>query len=248
MRRLIVKDLFLVVATIAFTIVVFAPSTWLGDWVAKNSRLRLVYPNGTVWNGTAMLAVSDGKLARLIPGQISWRFQWKVLATGSFALELRHAAVDDAIRVSYDGRGLNIDAGSALLPAGLLSVIGAPFNTISPGGMLRLRWKQLRFASEGFDGELSIDWRAAQSALSPISPLGDFRMTARANRGQGALQLTTLSGPLLLEGSGSMEAGRIRFSGTAAAAPDMRAGLNGLIGVLGPRSGDKVLLNWELQT
>lgn len=248
MRRRILKELALVLATIVFTLVIFAPSTWLGDWLAQNSRLRLVYPNGTVWNGTAMLAVSDGKLARLIPGQVSWHFQWKVLAVGSLALELRHAAVDGAIRVSYDGRALNIDAGSALLPAGLLSVVGAPFNTISPGGMLRIRWKELQFASDGFDGELSVDWRAAQSALSPVSPLGDFRVTARASHGQGELKLTTLNGPLLLEGTGSMDAGRIRFSGTADAEPHMRVVLNGLIGVLGPRSGDKVLLNWEVQT
>jgi hypothetical protein len=39
-----------------------------------------------------------------------------------------------------------------------------------------------------------------------------------------------------------MEGSRIRFSGTAAAEPAMRGALNGLLGVLGMRSGDKVLL------
>ena len=144
--------------------------------------------------------------------------------------------------------GLKLDPGSAHLPAGLLSVAGAPFNTISPGGTLLLRWDMLRMAGNGFDGDISLDWRAAQSALSPVSPLGDYRMVARVNEGQGDVTLTTLSGPLLLEGVGTISAGKLKFSGTADAVPHMRASLNGLIGVLGPRSGEKVLLSWELQT
>jgi general secretion pathway protein N len=103
-------------------------------------------------------------------------------------------------------------------------------------------------AGNGFDGEISMEWRAAQSALSPVSPLGDYRLVARANSGNGDLTLTTLSGPLILEGVGKFSEGKLQFSGTADAVPHMRASLNGLIGVLGPRSGQKVLLNWELQT
>jgi len=46
-------------------------------------------------------------------------------------------------------------------------------------------------------------------------------------------------------GAGSVDGERIA---AADAEPHMRASLNGLIGVLGPRSGQKVLLRWELQT
>jgi general secretion pathway protein N len=56
------------------------------------------------------------------------------------------------------------------------------------------------------------------------------------------LELATLSGPLQLEGRGKIEGSRIRFNGTAGAEADMRPALNGLLGVLGMRSGDKVLL------
>jgi len=153
------------VAAIVLITVLNAPVTWLGDWLAQNSRLRLVYASGTVWNGTAMLALSDGKQARLVPGRVSWQVQWRALFGGRIAVEIDHAAVDDVMRVSYDRTGLSLDPGRARLPAGLLSVAGAPFNTISPGGTLLLRWDRLQFAGNGFDGEISIDWRAAQSAL-----------------------------------------------------------------------------------
>ena len=195
-----------------------------------------------------MLALSDGKQARLVPARVSWQVRWKALFGGRVVIDVQHAAVDGAMRVSYDRSGLSLEPGRAQLPAGLLVVAGAPFNTISPGGTLHLRWDKLQFAGNGFDGEISMDWRAAQSALSPVSPLGDYRVTAQASGGEGDMKLTTLKGPLLLEGSGRIEAGKIRFSGTADAEPDMRESLNGLIGVLGPRSGQKVLLNWELQT
>jgi len=237
-----------ILATVVLVVAVNAPATWLADWVSQSSRLRLVYADGTVWNGTAMLALSDGKQARIVPDRVSWQVQWRALFAGRVTVEMRHAAVDEPLRLSYDRNGFYLDPGSALLPAGLLSVAGAPFNTISPGGTLFLRWETLRAAGNGFDGEISMDWRAAQSALSPVSPLGDYRVIARANGGKGDVTLTTLSGPLLLEGTGKITEGKLRFSGTADAEPHMRASLNGLIGVLGPRSGQKVLLRWELQT
>jgi general secretion pathway protein N len=237
-----------ILATVVLVVAVNAPATWLADWVSQSSRLRLVYADGTVWNGTAMLALSDGKQARIVPDRVSWQVQWRALFAGRVTVEMRHAAVDAPLRLSYDRNGFYLDPGSALLPAGLLSVAGAPFNTISPGGTLFLRWETLRAAGNGFDGEISMDWRAAQSALSPVSPLGDYRVIARANGGKGDVTLTTLSGPLLLEGTGKITEGKLRFSGTADAEPHMRASLNGLIGVLGPRSGQKVLLRWELQT
>jgi general secretion pathway protein N len=237
-----------VLTTVVLVTIINAPVAWLGDWLAQNSRLRLVYANGTIWSGTAMLALSDGKQARILPHRVSWQVQWRALFAGRIAVEILHAAVDGPLRLSYDRNGINLDPGSALLPAGLLTVVGAPFNTISPGGTLVLRWDKLRMAGNGFDGEISMEWRAAQSALSPVSPLGDYRLVARANSGNGDLTLTTLSGPLILEGVGKFSEGKLQFSGTADAVPHMRASLNGLIGVLGPRSGQKVLLNWELQT
>jgi hypothetical protein len=44
-----------------------------------------------------------------------------------------------------------------------------------------------------------------------------------------------------------MDEGGIRFSGTADAHPEMRASLDGLIGLLGQRKGDQVVLDWEIR-
>jgi hypothetical protein len=45
-----------------------------------------------------------------------------------------------------------------------------------------------------------------------------------------------------MQGKGKIEGSRIRFNGTAGAEAGMQPALNGLLGLLGMRSGDKVLL------
>lgn len=245
MSRFRVLSAMLAIAAVVVTCVFFAPAAWFGDLVAGHSRLRLVYPSGTIWNGSAVLGVSDGRSTRMLPGRIGWEFRWKDLMYGRMGVAIEHDTIEDAIEVSYDGRTALLGPGRALWPAAMLEILGAPFNTISPGGQLRIRWGESRLTRDGFYGTVQVDWDKAQSALSPVVPLGDFRVVLTANGGEGEASLTTLRGPLLLEGQGRMQAGTIRFSGTADAEPDMRASLNGLIGVLGPRSGEKVLLNWE---
>ena len=238
----------LVLLIVALTCVLYAPATWLSHIVSEHSRARMIYPSGTLWNGSAILAMGDGRSARALPGRIVWDVEWKEVLRGRLVVDFRHPSIEQAVRVRYDGRSVSLNQGQALWPAAMLEVLGAPFNTISPGGLLLIRWGDCRFSEAGFWGSVQVDWNDAQSALSPVVPLGDFRVVVDAAEGSGNAKLMTLKGPLLLEGEGRMERGQVRFSGTADAEPEMRARLNGLIGVLGPRSGEKVLLNWEYRS
>jgi general secretion pathway protein N len=248
MSRRVLWGSILVILTVVLTCLLNAPATWLGRIVSEHSRARLLYPSGTLWDGSAILAMGDGRSARALPGRIAWRLQWKEVLRGDLVVDFRHPSMERAVRVRYDGRSVNLNQGQAMWPAAMLEILGAPFNTISPGGLLLIRWGDCRFDEAGFEGSVQVDWNNAQSALSPVVPLGDFRVVLDANEGTGSAKLMTLKGPLLMQGEGRMERGQARFSGTADAEPEMRARLNSLIGVLGPRSGDKVLLNWEYPT
>src|SRR5258705_449328 len=86
------------------------------------------------------------------------------------------------------------------------------------------------------------DARDARWALSTVAPLGSYRLRIAGAGAPPTMELVTLSGPLQMQGKGTMEGSRIRFKGVAGAEPEMRPALNGLLGVLGMRSGDKVLL------
>ena len=127
----------------------------------------------------------------------------------------------------------------------MLSALGVPFNTVRPGGVLAVNWSDVEIREHGLAGEVRIDWRDAQSALSPVAPLGSYRLEIAGQGGAARLRLDTLSGPLRLQGSGTLKGGRVSFKGLASAEPDMRPALSGLIGLLGPRSGDDAILFLE---
>jgi general secretion pathway protein N len=224
------------------TAVARAPAAWVGDWLQSQGRLRLIDARGTLWNGTAMLALSDGRQMTLLPGRVAWRIE---LASGRLAARFAHPWLAAPLSLSLGADGVALKAGNAELPAAALTALGAPFNTARPGGVLELRWSDLDLRGGAFAGELQIDWRAAQSALSTVAPLGDYRLRVSGTGDGARLRLDTLSGPLRLEGNGSLKAGRVRFNGIASAEPEMRAALNGLLGVLGPRSGDNALLSLD---
>lgn len=235
--------LLLVAATVAAvaTVIVRAPAAWAGDWLEAHSRLRLVDTRGTLWSGSAMLAVSDGRRMALLPGRVAWRVDAAPLAAGRLSARIEHPWSATPLELSARAGGVALQSGRAQVPAAALAALGAPFNTIRPGGQLELRWTDLAVGREALSGSLQVDWRDAQSALSTVAPLGTYRLQV----GGGRIQLDTVSGPLQLQGSGSLRGLRVSFRGVASAEPEMRPALNGLLGVLGPRSGDNVLLALE---
>lgn len=230
----------LLVVSAAVTVVFRAPAAWLGDALEARSKLRLVDARGTVWHGSALLGISTGREITLLPGRVEW--QVDAIATNRISASVAHPWLGAPLALSLGAHGLGFAKGSARLPAGVLAGAGAPFNTLKPGGLLELAWTDGEIRGAALKGELQIDWRNAQSALSTVVPLGSYRLHIRGNGGMPTLELETLAGPLQMQGKGRMEGSRIRFSGTAAAEPAMQGALNGLLGVLGMRSGDKVLL------
>ena len=176
----------------------------------------------------------------LVPGRFEWRIE--DLSATRVAASLSHPWLTAPLRVAVGAEGLVFAKGAARLPAGVLASAGAPFNTLRPGGTLELSWSDSLLRGAAFTGEMQIDWYQAQSALSTISPLGSYRLRVRGSGEPPLIELQTLSGPLQMQGSGKIEGTRIMFSGTATAEAGMRSSLDGLLGVLGMRSGDKVLL------
>ena len=230
----------LLALTAAVTVVVRAPAAWLGDWLEGHTRVRLVDARGTVWHGSAFIGFSNGREITLVPGRIEWQVDG--IRPGGIGARLTHAWLSSPLQVSLAREGVAFAKGSARLPAGVLASAGAPFNTLKPGGTLEASWTDTVLRGAALTGEVQIDWRDASSALSTVAPIGSYRLRVTGRGDGSALELATLSGPLQLQGRGRIEGSRIRFNGTAGAEADMRPALNGLLGVLGMRSGDKVLL------
>ena len=236
--------------------VLFAPAAWLGTAVALSSQGRVVLneASGTVWNGSGQLVLSGGAGSRdatTLPGRIHWQLK----PTLTLDLQLLVDAdcctaqsVEILVSPRMDGLTAVVQPSQSNWPATLLTGLGAPFNTIDLQATLKLNtqvltleWlnKQLKL-----EGKAALDVIDASTRLSTLRPVGSYRLNFQGSQGAAApsLNLETLSGSLLLSGSGQLTGNRWRFNGEASAAPGFEAALSNFLDILGRRVGPRSII------
>ncbi len=236
----------------AVVLIAAAPAQWVAGAVnrASQGRLQIADASGSAWSGSGIVVLTDGSGAdaarAALPERLSWSMAVLPLITGTLEITLQHpSALAQAlvIRAPLGARRASLSAAQLRLPAGLLTGLGAPFNTLRPGGMLQLSWDQVRLDSRGLHGAVVAEWQQASSSLTPVSPMGHYRLVADGFAPGARLQLQTVNGPLELIGDGTIDdGGRLHFKGraqpVAGTDPVIRTQLAGLISLLGQRSGD----------
>jgi general secretion pathway protein N len=215
------------------------PAAWIAPQFAKATQghVHLVDPAGSLWRGSATLmlaAGSDTSAATLLPGRIEWRTAFWPLFTGRVRMQMRQTeAMPDPVFVDATPRGALLSPGAIAVPASLLAGLGAPFNTLDLQGEVRLSWSDWRsFNREAF-GQLTVTLDDMSSSVSRVKPLGSYRVVIQAEGAAAALDLSTLKGPLMLSGHGTLSTGSTSFQGTASAGPDSLDNLAGLLNLLG---------------
>ena len=243
--------------SIGATALVMAPAQWVASAIAQatGDRIVLAEATGSVWQGQASVVLSPGQdagIARIgLPEALSWQLSpWRLLA-GTIDLTLTHpSALLQPLQLRADLTGrVELLATTARLPAALLAGLGAPFNTIKPGGVISLAWQRLEIHRGRMQGDVVGEWQFATSALTTVAPFGNYRLLAEGGFPGTRLTLSTLAGPLELVGDGTIDeqwnfrfAGRARaFSGVDAST---RAQLAGLVLLLGRREGDSAILSF----
>ena len=231
----------------------FAPATWLAGWVRSAScgHVLLSDARGTVWNGSARLALAGGagsSDAATLAGRVQWRLRpaWAVVSAAIHAdCFTRGAPLKVKARWRPGGAALDVADASSECPAGLLAGLGTPLNTLQPEGELRLATQGL--SVEWVEGRLAVAGRAellAQrmaSRLSTLRPMGSYRITLQGGN-TPRLGLQTLEGSLQLTGSGQWVGSRLHFSGEASATPEREAALANLLNLIGRRSGPRSII------
>jgi general secretion pathway protein N len=249
---------FLLVAAAAVlaTALIVAPAQWMASAVAEatGDRVVLAEAAGSLWNGRASVVMSPGAesggASVSLPEPLSWTLSpWRLLA-GTVDLTLAHpSALARPLRLRADlSRRVEVGGTTLRLPAAVLVGLGAPFNTIRPGGLLSITWQRLEFHGGSMQGDLVGEWQFASSALSQVAPFGHYRLSATGGYPDTRLLLATVAGPLEMTGDGTIDGrGGLRFSGRARALPGVdsstRAQLAGLITLLGRRDGDSAILS-----
>lgn len=230
--------------TVFITLFAFLPATWMSSLVERETggRITLGDAQGTLWKGSAFIGgAASGKdpVTPLLPGRFSWRLSPMVLA-GRVDAELANAAaLTQTIRMTGSWTEWHVSPGAVLLPAERLSGLGAPLNTIQPSGQMRLSWGPLQVTRQGnrmeLTGLMNLEMNDIASRLSPVKPLGAYKLALDWRGSQARLTLVTVRGPMLLNGSGKLQNGRLQFSGNAEAEAGQEARLANLLNLLGQR-------------
>ena len=231
----------------------FAPAQWLAQAVQSLSyqHVQLRQVRGTVWNGSAQWVLASGNGGRealALPQRVHW--QLRPLWNAGLSLDLQadcctSQTVQLQLHADWQGLKIELTRADSVWPVQWLSGLGAPWNTMDLQGLLALHSRQLQGRWSGsewqFSGQASLELRELSSSLSSLKPLGTYVLQLQAGAAP-VLTLYTRDGRLLLEGQGSWQSGRFRFTGEARALPGHESALNNLLGVLGQRAGDKTIL------
>jgi general secretion pathway protein N len=257
MRRLVIW-LLAGVASVALTMLVFLPATWMAPAIEAQTggRLTLGDAQGTLWRGSAFVGGAPSgadPVTPLLPGRFSWRLSPMVLL-GQVDAELETpAAMSQPVRITGSWYQWQVSPSEIALPAERLAGLGAPLNTIQPSGSMRLTWSPLQLTREGqqvaLTGSMTLLMDDIASRLSPVKPLGAYQLIMDWRGQQAQLALKTVRGPMLLDGTGSLTNGRLQFSGKAEAEEGQEEKLANLLNLLGQRrqEGDKNVIALEFK-
>jgi general secretion pathway protein N len=246
------------IVSIAITMLIFFPASLLTSMVEKQTagRLTLGDAHGTLWRGSAFIggsASGSDPLTPLLPGRFSWHLSPMVLL-GDVDAELENdAALSQPVTVTGNWHQWKVSPGAILLPAERLAALGAPLNTIQPSGQMRLSWGVLQLTLQnkkiGVVGAMKLEMNDIGSRLSPVRPLGSYELAFDWHEDHASVTLSTVKGPMLLNGSGMFANGRLQFSGTAEAEAGQEQRLANFLNLLGQRRrvGDKDVIALELK-
>ncbi|KHK51886.1 general secretion pathway protein GspN [Ralstonia sp. A12] len=244
---------------VGVTVISQYPAAWAAERVASatGQRVLLADPQGSIWHGSATLALTAGNGgadATVLPGRLSWSVDMLPLLTGTLRAHVAHdRALEQPVALTVTPSNWQAEAGAIKLPASLLEGIGAPFNTLKLDGRLRAQWTPLsgqfgrgKGQPDTVQGALTVTVEQVSSSLSRVRPLGSYQAVLSfggAGGGPMQLALSTLAGPLSLQGQGTLGQGA-HFDGVASATPESEPQLIGLLSLLGPRDGSHYRLRF----
>ncbi|MCP5264955.1 MAG: type II secretion system protein N [Burkholderiaceae bacterium] len=245
------------VVAVALTVALFAPASFVAAFLgsATQGRVALVETAGTVWRGSGRIVLTDPAVvadatrrARVlpgvaVPGRVSWRVSVLPLFLGLVDASFRHDSMSAAVPINGSLIEVRVGRGSVSLPSVALGRLGSPWNTIKPAGALSMRWEGLTLKQGSFNGRAELELRDMSSALTPVSPVGSYRVAVVGAGQRADLRIETINGPLRLSGSGTFDRrGGVRFTAEARADEAERARLNAFLGLIGRRQGDHTVI------
>jgi general secretion pathway protein N len=251
----------LIVAVV--TMLATAPAS-LVDWglrQATDGRVRLADAGGSIWAGQGRMVLVDilteadrdqrSQSARgpaslagvVIPGTIRWQISPLPLLIGRLQATAGHDSMARPVVISGSATRLQVTGGAMQLPNVNLARLGSPWTTVRPTASLGLTWQPFVVDRGQFSGQATLELRDVASALTPVRPLGAYRIEIDGTGASSRIRMTAIDGPLRLSGDGTWTArGGLRFTAYAEADEVERLRLQSLLGLLGRREGTRTMI------
>jgi general secretion pathway protein N len=214
MKRLLLGGLLFVV--LVATYLVMLPATWMDALLQRASQgaFAMTAAKGTLWRGEGSLQalLPSGEAVTLMP--LRWHIVGGELLSLKLHLQAQSARDNKPVLDVVLSQGeANIRQAKLDLPAALLGVLSPTLREASLSGQLALQVDELRIDRGRAAGKAQAYWKGAGSSLSRIRPLGNYLLVMNGKGEAMDFNLTTMGGPLTLNGSGSWIPGK---------APDLR--------------------------
>jgi general secretion pathway protein N len=185
-----------------------APATLIDARLARESagKLRLAEAQGTLWSGVGWIEVRDAHGRAGVAKRLAWRVLPESLLRGRLLAEV--ALDEKPFKVAVSAARIEIEDAGLHLPAAALA-LGLPrLAGLRLTGEVQVSIPQLSLERGRIEGDATLQWRAAGSALTPVSPLGAYEMQFKAVGADVHAALRTLEGPLQLDGKGTWSSGQ----------------------------------------
>ena len=222
----------------ALGLLVTAPATLIdaGLREASADRLRLAEARGTAWSGGGAIELRSANLRTGFAKQIAWRLRPAYLLRGELRYQIN---LDNEFPATITPSRFEVADADVSLLASALGLAEPKLAPLELTGQLRLHIRRLTLAREAVHGNGTLQWQAAGSALTSVSPLGDYELDLAATGPEVRASLRTLRGPLQLDGGGSWANGtQPRFQATARIPPQHRQQLAPLLRLIAVERGD----------
>ena len=193
----------------AVVLVATAPAT-LVDAVlqrASHGRLRLAEARGTLWSGSGQIEIREpgGRIG--VAKSFAWRVVPESLLRGHLVCEVELDQSAKRFPVTISLSRIELANADIRLPA---TVLGLGVPKLAPLGLtgeVLIHVASLSIARDAIEGNANLQWHAAGSTLTPVSPLGDYEVRLDGEGMTIHAFLRTIEGPLQLDGKGSWTQG-----------------------------------------
>jgi general secretion pathway protein N len=228
---------------------------------ATDGRVRLADATGSIWKGqgrvvlvdVAGIANRDRQAAPprgpvsipgvVIPGTIRWEVSPLPLMIGRLQATASHESMAKPVAIAGSASRLQVTGGSLQLPDVNLARLGSPWTTVRPTASLAVTWQPIVLEGGRFNGQAILELRDVASALTPVRPLGAYRIDIDGTGNASVIRMTSLDGPLRLSGQGTWTpAAGLRFTAYAEADDAERLRLQSLLGLLGRKEGTRTMI------